>query len=280
MPLARPAVNRKIIMFASRFHPAAVSRRAAFLAAALATALTIVMPVSQVQAQEAVSKDPALKIGGPEANIRHLLEGRMRTGVKIDGVTKSPYFNLYEVRVGSDLLYTDEHVTYIFAGSVLDGKSMENLTEERINKLTAVNFDDLPLKDSIKLVNGTGRRQMAYFTDPNCPYCKQLEKTLTQVKDTTVYVFLYPILSEDSVSKAKVLWCAPDRARAWSDWMLRGQMASNPGTCDTTAIDSNHALGQRLNVRATPTLVMGNGQRIPGALPVAQLEQALADSSK
>jgi len=223
-------------------------------------------------------KAAAPRIGGAESNIRRLLEARLRPGTKIDGVTKSPFFGLYEARIGADLLYTDEKVTYIFLGSILDGKSLDNLTEERVNKLTAIKFEDLPLKDAIKMVNGTGKRQIAYFADPNCGYCKQFERSLAQVKDTTVYVFLYAILSDDSVVKAKALWCAPDRTKAWNDWMLRGQMASS-APCENP-IDSNHALGQRLNVKATPTTILANGQRIPGAVPIAQIEKAIADAAQ
>jgi thiol:disulfide interchange protein DsbC len=240
------------------------------------------LALAPAHAQDAAKPEAAAKagtkIGGPEANIRRAMESKMRPGTKIDGVEKSPYFGLYEVRIGSDLLYTDEKMTFIIAGTVFDGKTMANLSEERINKLTAVKFEELPLKDSIKMVNGTGKRQVAYFADPNCGYCKQFERSLTQVKDATVYVFLYPILSEDSVVKSKLLWCAPDRVKAWNDWMLRGQISPGQATCDTTAIDNNGALGKRLNVRATPTIVLGNGQKIPGAIPVAQLEKALAEA--
>jgi len=217
--------------------------------------------------------------GAPESRIRAVLAARLSKGLRIDNVAKSPYFQLYEVRIGNQLLYTDEQVSYVFSGRVLDGKTLENLTEERINKLTAVNFTDLPLKDAIKMVNGTGARQIAYFTDPNCPYCKQLEQTLTHLKDATVYVFLYPILSEDSIVKAKALWCASDRVGAWNDWMLRGKMVSTPGTCETPLV-SNHALAEKLNVHATPTLVLSNGQRVSGALPATELEQAIADAGK
>lgn len=239
----------------------------------------LLLPLSLALAQDAKYSAPAAKSGGAEANVRRLLEARMRPGTKIDVVVKSPYFGLYEARIGTDLLYTDEKVSYIFLGSVLDGKTLENLTEERVNKLTAVRFDELPLKDALKMVTGTGKRQIAYFTDPNCPYCKQFERTLTQLKDTTVYVFLYPILSEDSVVKSKAVWCADDKLKAWNDWMLRGQMVSNAGTCDNP-IESNRALGQRLNVKATPTIVMGNGTRIAGAVSVAAIEKAMAEAGK
>jgi len=254
-----------------------VSAFAAALCAPLFVTASHAQSAAPANASVAPSSTPAPKIGGPEANIRRALEARLRPGTKIESITKSPFFGLYEARVGSDLIYTDEKVSYLFLGSILDGKTLENLTEERLNKMTAVKFDELPLKDAIKMVNGTGKRQIAYFADPNCGYCKQFERSLTQVKDATVYVFLYPILSEDSAVKSKSLWCAGDRVKAWNDWMLRGQMASSP-SCDTP-IESNLALGQRLNVRATPTTILGNGVKLPGAVPVAQLEKAINDAS-
>ena len=254
-----------------------VSAFAAALCAPVFLTAAHAQSAAPVNASVAPVSTPAPKIGGPEANIRRALEARLRPGTKIESITKSPFFGLYEARVGSDLIYTDEKVSYLFLGSILDGKTLDNLTEERLNKMTAVKFDELPLKDAIKMVNGTGKRQIAYFADPNCGYCKQFERSLTQVKDATVYVFLYPILSEDSAVKSKSLWCAGDRVKAWNDWMLRGQMASSP-SCDTP-IESNLALGQRLNVRATPTTILGNGVKLPGAVPVAQLEKAINDAS-
>jgi thiol:disulfide interchange protein DsbC len=217
--------------------------------------------------------------GSPEAAIRDKLASRLLKGRHVDAVVKSPYFDFYEVRVGQSLLYTDAAVTYLFAGPVLDGKTMENLTEARIDELTAVKFEELPLQNAIKMVSGNGSRRIAYFSDPNCPYCKALEHTLTGLKDTTVYVFLYPILSADSVTKAKSLWCASDRTQAWNDWMQNGKMAANKGTCETPLL-SNHALGERIGVQATPTLVLSNGQRLAGAPTGEDLERALAAAEK
>ena len=261
------------------FKPVNLLSRLATTSAALVLCAPLMLSASHAEDQvpnASVPKDETPVKIGPELNIRHQVESRLKPGTKVDEVTKSPYLGLYEIRIGNDLLYTDEKVTYIFAGSILDGKTFDNLTEERISKLTAVKFQDLPLADAIKVVNGTGKRQIAYFSDPNCPYCKQYEKNLTQIKDTTVYIFLYAILGDDSVKKAKILWCAPDRAKAWNDWMLRGQMPSTPA-CDNP-IDSNRALGQRLNVRATPTTILSNGERVPGAIPIAQLQKAIADA--
>ncbi len=229
-------------------------------------------------AQEAAKE--SIKIGGPEANIKRIMESRLRSGGTVDGVTKTPFFGLYEVRVGSEVVYTDEKVTYVFMGNVLDGKTMENLTQERIEKISTIKFDDLPVASSIKMVNGTGKRKLAYFADPNCGYCKKFEKdTLAQLKDTTVYIYLYPILSPDSVVKSKAVWCSPDKLKAWNDWMVKGQAPTAQGSCENP-IEAVQAIGQKMKVNATPTIFLTSGKRIPGAISLAQLESALAEASK
>jgi thiol:disulfide interchange protein DsbC len=245
-----------------------------FLPAALFALLFSLFAV----AQEA-SKEP-LKIGGPEANIKRLMESRMRPGTVIDGVTRTPFFGLFEVRVGGEVIYTDEKVTYLFHGNVLDGKTMENLTQERLDKLSAIKFDDLPVASSIKMVNGSGKRKLAYFADPNCGYCKKFEReTLAKIADATIYIYLYPILSPDSVVKSKAIWCSADKLKVWNDWMVKGQPPSSPGTCDNP-IESVQALGQKMRVNATPTIFLANGRRIPGAISLAQLETAVTEASK
>lgn len=229
-------------------------------------------------AQES-SKEP-IKLGGPEANIKRIMETRLKPGTVIDGVTRTPFFGLFEVRVGGEVVYTDEKVTYIFHGSVLDGKTMDNLTQERIDKLSTIRFDDLPVASSIKMVNGSGKRKIAYFADPNCGYCKKFEReSLMQLKDTTVYIYLYPILSADSVVKSKSIWCSADRFKAWNDWMVKGQPPTAQGSCENP-IDTVSAIGQRMRVNATPTIFLANGKRIPGAISLAQLEAAMTEAGK
>ncbi len=223
-----------------------------------------------------VAQTPDAKMGEVESKIKQILESRLRPGTKVDGVVKTQYFGLYEARIGTELVYTDAKVDYIFAGSVLDAKTMDNLTEERVNQLSAIKWDDLPLQNALKQVNGNGKRQVAYFADPNCGYCKRFEsQALAQLKDTTVHIFIYPILSPDSTAKAKSIWCSKDKLKTWNDWMLKGQAPTASGTCDNP-IDANRALGERINVRATPTVFLVNGQKVPGAIPHDQLEKLVA----
>ncbi len=209
-----------------------------------------------------------------EADIRKLMEAKL--GTKVDSVAKSGYLGLYEVYADGTIFYTDDKVSAIVVGGQLvDAKSMKNVTDERMRKLTAIRFGDLPLERAIKQVRGDGKRVLASFEDPNCGYCKRLAKELLKLDNVTVYVFLYPILSEDSVRKSRQIWCSSDRAKAWNDWMIDGKAPAGREDCDTSAITKNQDFGRKLNISGTPTLFFGDGERIPGAVPLARIEQKL-----
>ena len=199
-----------------------------------------------------------------EATVKRTVEARFG-GVKVENIVKSPYFGLYEVLAGEEIIYTDEKVNYIFNGSVIDAKTRRNLTEERLQKLSAIKFDDLPLEIAIKQVRGNGKRVVAVFSDPFCPYCKRLDQSLAQMLDTTVYTFLYPILRpEQSPQMATRMWCASDRAKAYYDFMLNNKEPGTTTDCKAP-VDRWLALGQKLGIRATPVSFVPNGQRVVGA---------------
>ena len=212
-----------------------------------------------------------------ESIIKHLLEARLG-GAKIDSVTKTPYFGLYEVRIDNEILYTDEKMNYVFSGNVIETKTMQNLTEKRLRELSGIKWENLPLDAAIKTVRGNGKRTLAVFSDPNCPYCKRFEKDTAKVDDITIYTFLYPILSQDSHDKANAVWCSADKPKAWSELMLNATAPAS-GKCDTP-IEKNLALGRKYRINGTPTLVFANGERVPGAVPADQLEKLLAQNVK
>lgn len=217
---------------------------------------------------------------GQEAQIRKNLQERIPQFPKIDEITKAPMPGLYEVRVdGTDIYYTDAEANFLIQGQLIDTRSRRNLTEERIDKLTAIDFSSLPLKDAFTLVRGNGKRKLAVFEDPNCGYCKRFERDLQKVDNITIYLFLYPILGQDSVEKSRNIWCAKDRAKAWQDAMLREQPAAN-AQCDAAALQRNVEFGRKHKINGTPTLITADGNRVPGAISTAQIEKLLADASK
>ncbi|MFC5299920.1 DsbC family protein [Azospira restricta] len=212
-----------------------------------------------------------------EASVKRNFEAKF--GAKADSVTKSGYLGLYEIYADGQILYGDEKGTAFILGPLIDGKTMRNVTQERMNKLTAIKWNDLPLERAVKQVRGDGKRVLASFEDPNCGYCKRLAKELLKLDNVTIYTFLYPILSQDSVDKSKAIWCAADRAKAWNDWMVDGKAPTGKTDCDTTAITKNQDFGRKLNINGTPTLFFVDGERIPGAVPLAKIEEKLAQTA-
>lgn len=220
----------------------------------------------------------ALGASAQEAAIRKNLAERLPNLPRIDEVSKTPMPGLYEVRVNqSDILYTDAEGSYLLQGELIDTRTRSNLTEERVSKLSAVDFKALPFKDAFTIVRGNGKRRIAIFEDPNCGYCKRFEKDLAKIDNVTVHVFLYPVLGPDSQAKSQAIWCAKDKAKAFEDWMLRN-IAPPPASCDSSAIQRNLALGKQHRITGTPTSFLPDGTRLPGAVPLEKIEQALTNS--
>ena len=213
-----------------------------------------------------------------EATIRKNLAERIPQLQKIDEVSKSAMPGLYEVRVnGSEIYYTDGEGNFLLQGNLIDTRQRRNLTEERVDKLTAISFDAMPLKDAFTIVRGNGKRKLAVFEDPNCGYCKRFERDLQKVDNITIHMFLYPILSEDSNEKSKNIWCTKDRGKTWQDWMVRDKAAAT-ANCDISAIERNLEIGRKHKITGTPTLIFANGTRVPGAITAAQVEKYLTDA--
>ncbi|MGZ5848369.1 MAG: DsbC family protein [Ramlibacter sp.] len=216
--------------------------------------------------------------GAQEAAIRKNLTARVPQMGAIDEVTKTPMPGIFEVRVGTDLYYTDADGGFLIHGQMIDAKAKRNLTEERMNKLTAIDFEKLPFADSFTIVRGNGKRRMALFEDPNCGYCKRFERDLQKVDNVTINVFLYPILGADSGDKSKAIWCTKDKAKAWQDWMVRDQALPAAANCDTAVLARNVELGRRHQITGTSTLVFTDGRRVPGAIGAADVEKLLAEA--
>lgn len=208
---------------------------------------------------------------------------RQIPNIVIRSVKPTPYKDLYEVVTDGQIIYTNSKAEFYFLGNLVDAKSRRDLTEERMNQLTSVKFDTLPLNLAMKEVKGNGSRKLAIFSDPDCPFCHRLERELTKVTDVTVYTFLYPIASlhPNAPAKANAIWCAKDPVAAWHAWMLKGVLPqAATGRCDTSALTKVHALGDKLNITGTPTLFFANGNRVPGALPAADVEKLLDAAGK
>jgi thiol:disulfide interchange protein DsbC len=220
-----------------------------------------------------VLSTPGLAVAS-EAAVKQALE-KKHPGIQIESVTRTPMSGIFEVYAGGDLLYVDQGANYlIIQGRMIDMTRRVDLTEERMRALTAIKFDQLPLDLAFRIVRGNGKRKMAYFTDPNCTFCKRFDQELEKVTNVTIHVFLYPVLSEDSRVKSDAVWCSRDRGRAYFDMMLKGTAPRAAGKCDTP-IDKILAYGKQKGISGTPTMFFADGQRVTGAMPAERLEKLL-----
>ena len=212
-----------------------------------------------------------------EATIRQVLQERF-PGLKIESVRPSPVPGLWEVlHDGTEILYSDAGGEHLFVGGALiETKTRADLTERRLNEILSVAWDQMPLKDAITIRQGSAKRQLAVFADPNCGFCRRFERDIAGMKDLTVHVFLLPILGPDSNAKSRDIWCAANRGKAWRDWMLEGRLPGKAkANCNTQALDRNLAFSRTHRINGTPALFFTDGTRRPGALPAEQVEQLL-----
>jgi thiol:disulfide interchange protein DsbC len=212
-----------------------------------------------------------------EAAIRKALEPKLG-GARIEAVQPAPVKGLYEVRLrtaeGIQILYTDAEARHVIQGNIYELRSGRDLTEERLRKLSAIDFGTLPLEQAVKIQRGNGKRILAIFSDPYCPACKRFEAELQRVDDITIYVFMYPVIRPDLAEHSKAVWCSADRGLAWLDLVLRGKRPAAKAACQDP-VEKNLRLGRGLQVNATPTLIFANGERYSGGLAIPQLEERL-----
>ncbi|MGH8764755.1 MAG: DsbC family protein [Burkholderiales bacterium] len=225
----------------------------------------------------------ALPAMADEADIRKAIEGKL--GVKVDSVQPTPLPGIFEVQFkahdGTQILYADDKGGYLFTGSMIEAKSGRDLTEEKLTKLSAIDFDSLPLDLAVKIKRGNGKRVLAMFSDPYCPYCRRLEQVLLQIDDLTVYVFMYPVIRPDAADHSRAVWCSKDRAKAWLD-LAAADKPKVPAASPSCAnpVDKVLELGRSLRVNGTPTIYFANGERASGGLQVGQLRAKLDEIAR
>ncbi len=249
-----------------------------------ATAATEAAPEIQketVASELTVTKEqPA--VGGEKAKCDLVAATLMqKLGLKVSEVNPTPISGLFEAVVQGEIVYVDEFANHLIMGQMFDTASQRNLTEEARERLNKIDFASLPFKDAIKTVNGNGQRTIAVFSDPNCGFCKRLEASLKDMKDVTIYTFLYPVITPSSKEVSANVWCSKDPSTTWKALMIDGKPVSQRvQDCDISSLDRNIELGRKLNVSGTPTVFVSSGHRAPGAIGPEYLEKMLSQAER
>jgi len=221
-----------------------------------------------------------------ETNSKQLAEiktklSKQLQGKEITSVKTTPMKGVYEVVMnGSMIMYTDAKADFVIFGDMVDVAKRKSVTEERVAELRKVDFAKLPLDMAVKVVRGNGSRKLVVFTDPDCPFCKRLEReSLKGIDNITIYSFLMPLaeLHPDAARKSRLIWCAPDRAAAWNDWIMNDKLPANGKDDCENPVQKTVELGNKLGINGTPGLIFANGRLVPGAIAKEEIEKLLTE---
>jgi len=217
-----------------------------------------------------------------EASLKKKIEATYPK-IRVESIVKTPYAGLYEIFMGGQIIYADENLSFLIAdGHLVDPKTKKDITGERLEELTKIDFNSLPLNKAIKVVKGNGSRKVAVFSDVDCPFCKKLEQDeLSQITNITIYTFLYPLeqLHPNAAAKSKLIWCADDRVKAWNNWIFNNQLPKIAGNCKVP-LEEIGELARKVGVSSTPTLIFSDGKRMTGAQPYEAIEEAMKAAAK
>jgi len=196
---------------------------------------------------------------------------KQHPNLKIENIQATEMKGIYSGSMDGQVVYVGEDTQHILIGSMFRLSDQKNLTKDLMLKQNSIDWKKLPLQDAVKTVRGTGKRQIAVFSDPNCPYCKQLETELTKLNDVTIYTFIYPIKTQ-SIAVSKQVFCEKDPALAWSNLIAKGIQPSSKKTC-ANPIERNLSLGKSLALNGTPAIIFSNGFKVMGAYPAQEIEK-------
>ena len=196
---------------------------------------------------------------------------KQHPNLKIENIQITDMKGIYSGSMDGQVVYVGEDAQHILIGSMFRLSDQKNLTKDLVLKQNSIDWKKLPLQDAVKMVRGNGKRQIAVFSDPNCPYCKQLETELSKLNDVTIYTFIYPIKTQ-SIAVSKQIFCEKDPALAWSNLMAKGIQPSSKKTC-ANPIERNLSLGKSLALNGTPAIIFSNGFKVMGAYPAQEIEK-------
>ncbi len=205
---------------------------------------------------------------------------RMVPGLDDATLTPAPVAGLYEVVIGSDVLYITQDGRYLIQGNIIDLETRENLTAPRIAQITTEVIEGIGEDQMVIYEPKTTRHTVTIFTDIDCGYCRKLHAEMEGylAHGIRIRYLFYPRagLQSESARKAVAVWCAEDRNsamdRAKSGQKIEMKSCENP-------VRDHYTLGEQMGIRGTPALILEDGERLPGYVPPDRLNRYLTQKA-
>jgi thiol:disulfide interchange protein DsbC len=189
-----------------------------------------------------------------------------------DAIRPAGFLGLYEVAIGTRLIYVSEDGRYLLQGQVIDLETRTPLTEERLQDLKRVAIDGLDESDMIIYGDEKAPHTVTVFTDIDCGYCRKLHAEMDQYNEQGIRIryLAYPRggMKSHAARQSVSVWCADDRSAAMTAAKTGGTVEARD--CENPVAD-HYELGQEFGIRGTPALVLEDGEVLPGYLPAKRL---------
>lgn len=197
---------------------------------------------------------------------------RAMPGVTVDGMRAAPVPGLYEVTLGTQVIYATTDGKYLLTGDLIDLRKQVNLTEVRRGEIRLGIINAVSEERMIIFEPKQVKRTITVFTDVDCPYCAKFHLDVPTLLKGGVRVryLMFPLRGLDSPTyeRSVSVWCADDRRKAIGIAKARGRL--EPRTCPNPVAD-NYRLAQRIGVRGTPTIILDDGRLLTGYVPPDEL---------
>lgn len=190
--------------------------------------------------------------------------------VKPDKISESPVDGLYEVIVGSQVVYMSVDAQYMIEGDLYNLITKENVSEKAksVIRLSAIN--KLGPEKMLVYKPKTVKSTITVVTDIDCPYCRRLHDEIPDYMKNNIevrYIFM-PLKGAADMKKTVSVWCSDNQQQALDIAKSGGEVEEK--TCDNP-IKDHLELARELGVRGTPAIILENGEMLPGYVPVAKL---------
>lgn len=201
----------------------------------------------------------------------------------ITEITPSPIPDLYEVTIGPEVFYITKNEHYILYGHLInvEGEQPKSLTEQKSNQIRAKIINAFDTKNMLIFKpKGPIKHTITVFTDIDCGYCRQFHKEVPSLnaKGIEVRYIFFPRtgLGGPSFKKAVAVLCSANPQEAFTKAILDEALPSQQNCTNAENIVTvDLKLVDQLGIRATPVIILNNGEMIPGYVPEKTLIERL-----